>query len=269
MVSIYSLTHHSSDRIYIGKTVKPLKERLQCHLSEARNRKNKSKKLNWIRHLIKQNLIPNINFIAEVDDSEWKEKEQYYIKLGWQVAPNDMLNSPFMPGGEGFGPRGRYKEDYVHVTYTKNCPVCKKIFINNAKKKHNKFCSRQCSNQWSANSSKFKTKRRKIFQTDLIEIAKRINNGEYIKDIAKEYNVHFMTIVKNLKGQTLSTNKIDYKKHHPAGIRHGNSKITPETAEKIRKEYSNGKIYQYQLAEKYNVAQSSIWSILKNKTWKT
>lgn len=46
------------------------------------------------------------------------------------------------------------------------------------------------------------------------------------------------------------------------------AKLTWELAANIRKEYNEGNISQRKLAKKYNVSQSTIQFLIKNKTWK-
>lgn len=53
------------------------------------------------------------------------------------------------------------------------------------------------------------------------------------------------------------------------GEDHARSKFTENDVIEIRNTYSNNSdITQRELAKKYNVSQTAIWSILNNKTWK-
>lgn len=228
MTKIYTLTHPSSTRLYIGKTCRTLNKRLWFHMYESDLHPH-LRKSTWIKSLALKGFIPQIKLIEEVDDNLANDKEKYYIKLGWQVAPLDMLNSPFMPGGEGF--------------------------------QKGKNISKESRDKSSRN-------RRKISNKDLKKIVFRINNGEYIKDIAIEYKVHPVTIIHNLKGSVINTSALTYKHNGPRGIRHGMSKIDTDIVNEIRQKYSSGNYDQYKLAKEYGLTQASIWSIIKNKTWK-
>ena len=62
---------------------------------------------------------------------------------------------------------------------------------------------------------------------------------------------------------------IDEGTHYvPMGEENGNSKLNYKKAEKIREEYKNGGESHRSLGKKYGVNYSTIYSILKNKTWR-
>jgi len=228
LIKIYKLFHPSSNRLYIGKTCRSLKRRLWGHVYES-NKHPHLRKSKWIKSLIRKGFTPEIILIEEVEDNLGNDREKHHIKLGWENSPMDMLNSPSMPGGEGFQ-KGK----------------------NLSKKSRNK----------SARN------RRKFSNEELQSIATRVNRGEYAKDIAKEYGVHRITIMRNLRGSVIGTKPIECNYNRPNGARHGMSKINMEIANEIRSKYSSGNYFQYQLAKEYKIAQASVWSILKNKTWK-
>ena len=270
MVRIYSLTHPSSSRLYVGKTIKSLEERLQHHIWECNDLKKRQRKVNWIRSLKKRGLTPEIKLIAEVEDSEWQEKERYYIRLGRQLLGDDLLNSKKCPGGEGFGKGGRYSEDYVHKTYSKICPQCSKSFIDPPKRKTSIYCSTVCAGKAVAEATKIKRAqtRRKLSDEDLKVIVSKINSGELIKDLAKEYSVSRKTLSCNLNGHTTFTSKMNFKTTRTSGLSHHNVKINQEVACAIREKWLTGKFKQYELASEFGISQATVWSILKNQTWK-
>lgn len=57
-------------------------------------------------------------------------------------------------------------------------------------------------------------------------------------------------------------------KDAPKRENHHLSKLTIESARKIRKEYKNGGIYQWQLAEKYEVSPAAIHQVVSGKYWR-
>lgn len=79
---IYSLSCPLDGTIkYIGKANSP-KDRFRKHKSLAdKNTGDNVLKNKWIKQLLDQNLLPILNIIEEVDVSEWKVKEKFYIKL--------------------------------------------------------------------------------------------------------------------------------------------------------------------------------------------
>lgn len=91
---------------YVGQTSKKLEKRLSSHINKAKNTPNKTTHKNtWIKSLISENLKPIIELVEVVSDSEWKEKEKYYIKK-YKELGFDLLNlseggdSGCMPGGK-------------------------------------------------------------------------------------------------------------------------------------------------------------------------
>lgn len=48
---------------------------------------------------------------------------------------------------------------------------------------------------------------------------------------------------------------------------HGEAKLTWEEVNQIRQLYIDEKMFQYQLAEKFNISQIVIWNIIHNKGW--
>ncbi len=91
---IYKLTHPSSDKIYIGKTA-DLQKRLRKHLYEKSN----TRKNNWIKSLRKNNNIPEIALIEEVDNAIWQSREIFWISYYTEKYGADrILNGT--PGGD-------------------------------------------------------------------------------------------------------------------------------------------------------------------------
>lgn len=78
-VNIYTLADPRSPEIirYVGKTILSIEERLRCHINKIKYRKCHNS--NWVRSLIKVNLHPLVSLLEQVDESEWVEKEKYYI----------------------------------------------------------------------------------------------------------------------------------------------------------------------------------------------
>ena len=56
-------------------------------------------------------------------------------------------------------------------------------------------------------------------------------------------------------------------KHAMTNLLHPKAKLGWELVDKIRKEYANGNISTYGLADKYNVTQGAIWHLVTNKTY--
>jgi len=106
MTKIYSLSSEDNPDyiVYIGKTIKPLRNRLASHKSAAKNNLKNGRNVTKIqRWLLKQerlgvNIL--INLIDEVEDKDWEFFEKHYIKL-YKSFGADLKN--IKPGG-GFNP---------------------------------------------------------------------------------------------------------------------------------------------------------------------
>ena len=77
---------------------------------------------------------------------------------------------------------------------------------------------------------------------------------------------------KGMKGEysTGPTSKETKEKISKAnsGENNGRSKLNWEIVNKIREEYKNENITQKKLAEKYNLTQFMVWSVVNNKRWR-
>lgn len=78
---------------YIGKAANP-KKRLSVHLAS----KERCHRTNWIQSLTKQHVIPVLEIIAEVPETDWQFWERSYIRL-YRGLGFDLVNST--DGGEG------------------------------------------------------------------------------------------------------------------------------------------------------------------------
>lgn len=124
MILIYGLIDPKTNEIrYIGKTSKSLEKRLKDHLVDAKSIMNKTstrrkinKRYSWIISLFKDNLSPNIKLIEEVNESNWEERESYWIS----IFPN-LTN--MTKGGDGgdtnsgkkFGPRTLKQKEIISI----------------------------------------------------------------------------------------------------------------------------------------------------------
>ena len=96
-VYIYSLSCPKTGYIkYIGKAENPVL-RLRKHIEESL-RGNNTKKCNWIKSLINNNLKPILNIEDCVNENEWIFWEKHYISL-YKSFGFDLKNST--NGGDG------------------------------------------------------------------------------------------------------------------------------------------------------------------------
>jgi hypothetical protein len=105
---IYSLNCPLDGTVkYIGKANSP-KDRFRKHKNLAdKNTGDNILKNKWIKQLLDQNLLPILNIIEEVDISEWKTKEKFYIKL-YKDNGAEIFNICGGGNGSSFGNSGSF-----------------------------------------------------------------------------------------------------------------------------------------------------------------
>lgn len=82
---IYVLKHPISKEIrYCGQTIKTLEYRLNEHIQDSK--RHSYYNANWIKSLLKENLIPEIELIEECTIEELNEREIFYIKYFSQIC---------------------------------------------------------------------------------------------------------------------------------------------------------------------------------------
>jgi len=99
-IYIYCLKDPNGLIRYIGKTTN-IKRRLYGHIYEAKKSKGKRYVLNWIINLINSGLLPIIEVIEICNESNWQEKEIYWIDFYRKIIPNLCNNSDGGLGGSG------------------------------------------------------------------------------------------------------------------------------------------------------------------------
>jgi len=96
MTYIYALSDPRTNAIrYVGKSNDP-DRRLQDHIVQAP--RNKYRTARWVNSLIQQGLVPGIEILEEVVDSEWQVSERKWILL-CRAQGCDLTNHT--DGGEG------------------------------------------------------------------------------------------------------------------------------------------------------------------------
>lgn len=286
MVKIYSLTHPSSTRLYIGKTVQTLGNRLSGHMREARQSEAHNRRLNWIRSLVKNGLKPIISLIVEVYDDKWIEEEKYHIALGWKEHPNDMLNDPRFIGGDGSPAGIKHSKESVLKRSGENAPQSKITYIiaNEIREKYStgnykhfdlskeyNISKTMIGNiirneYWIDTENKYEQKLfgRKLDNKQLEEIASRINSGEYIKDLAKEFGISRNNLWSNLNGKINGTIRLEYKTNASINnLKPRKIKLNDEYKSEVIIKYSNNDISERNLAKEYKVSRTCIANILK------
>lgn len=127
-VFIYELIDpRTNEPRYVGKTIN-IKNRLKSHLLYD---KAKTYKNNWIKNLLKENLVPKLNIIARVNENEWEYWEKYYIKLykekGYKLTnATEGGDNPPSNRGRKVSEEEKKRRSKIAVFFWKNHPEIKK-----------------------------------------------------------------------------------------------------------------------------------------------
>lgn len=80
-ITIYTLSHPITKEIrYVGKTKqKDITFRLKQHIVNAKSTKESYYSVNWIKKLIRQDLLPTIEVLDICNESNWQEYEIFWI----------------------------------------------------------------------------------------------------------------------------------------------------------------------------------------------
>ena len=81
---------------YVGYTSKGAEQRLAKHVQEARLKSTNVHRLNWLRSLLKDGIMPQAVVLEQVNAENWKAKEAFWIN---HFGRDNLVNST--DGGEG------------------------------------------------------------------------------------------------------------------------------------------------------------------------
>lgn len=109
--------------------------------------------------------------------------------------------------------------------------------------------------------------RAKMTNQEVIDVRQRYINGESIDNIYKDYKERYSnkdTFKRIVLGETYKdVGNIPSKSQ----IRHTNAKLTDQQVREIRKRYETEKISYAKLGEEYGISSSSVYQIIKRKTY--
>lgn len=98
ILKIYAIKDPRSSLVrYVGATSRELSKRLSGHIDEAK-RGRKSHKASWIRELLSEDLLPNIEIICTASPENWRELEKFWIDYHIEIG-SPLTN--LMQGGLG------------------------------------------------------------------------------------------------------------------------------------------------------------------------
>jgi hypothetical protein len=178
---IYSLNCPLDGTVkYIGKSNSP-KDRFRKHKNlSGKNTGDNILKNKWIKNLLDKNLLPILNIIEEVDVSEWKDKEKFYIKL-YKDNGVELFNICGGGNGSSFGNSGSFvgKPKVKVVCLTKEGDYVKSF---DSIKEGREFCGKRIYNVLVGKRKTsggyiwiFKEKYDSLTATELSDIIKNAN----------------------------------------------------------------------------------------------
>lgn len=205
-VKIYILVDPRDNAIrYVGKTTQKLSTRLSAHLREN----SKCHRCNWIKNLKACDLKPRIVVLEELcGEWPWQEAEKFWIKF-LKLNGHNLTNNT--SGGDGVPDlpketreiitsawRGR-KHSKETIEKLKHCR--KNFHHTEATKKKMSKAHKGREIKWV---DKIAKKLQKLTNDDIVTIKARLEKGEKVCNLAKEYNVHRTTLSKIKMGTYLT-----------------------------------------------------------------
>lgn len=183
---------------YIGKTARPVDLRLKEHLREPAGKHRRSR---WIQKLKRLGLKPEVVVLEQIEGAwPWQESERYWIAFakaqGW-----DLVNST--AGGEGVENLTADARARIATTWKgrKHRPeTIAKLKAARALRKTSDATRAKMSAAmrgreitWAA---KIAVAVRKLSPEQRESILRRLEAGERVKDLAREFGVHRTTLSK-------------------------------------------------------------------------
>jgi len=294
---VYRISHIDSGKSYIGITTN-YKKRMQVHFNSHNTN-------SYLHRTIKKHGKENFKHEIIFECNSWKElceEETEYIKIFNTKAPNGYN---LTDGGEGTLGRlysletrkkiGKMsKNRFVSEKTRKKMSDAKlnmsletrkkisesnknKIVSNETRKKMSEtrkgfVCSKEAKQNMSiAQQNKSNKTKQKIAKTlsifskeQIIEIKQMLINGVFQKDIAKKFNVVQSTIGSIKRGEHYSW--IQTPGVGLNDLLKGKRKLTDKQILEVRKMLLN-KISQREIAEKFNISNSTIGCIKRNERY--
>lgn len=200
---------------YVGKTIQPLKTRLNAHMCDKSN----CHRVHWLNQLKALGLKPEIVLLEEIiGDWPWQESERFWIKYFKSQGFNLTNNTS---GGDGvpdlpIETRERLRKLWIGKKHKPESII--KIGEASKGRKHTEEHKAHMKQIMTGREIKWSDKvasaLRKLSDDDVKIIKEKLSNGMLVKDLAKMYSVHRTTISKIKKGiyHERYRNKPDHKR---------------------------------------------------------
>lgn len=234
---IYKVTNLVNGKIYIGKTVRTVEERKKQHIYVAIHNNS-----NFIFHKALRKYGEN-SFTWEVIDTaetenDLKEKEIFWITHYNSYIQNKNSNGYNMSlGGEGQSGL-KWSEE--------------------SKRKLSESIKLSGRTKGSKNSNT------KLTEEDVLQIKELIKEGFSLTEISKKHNVSHAAISRIKTGDNwyYIGDDVSYFEYH------GNAKLTESKVIEIKLLIKEGKMNQKDIAEKFNISNTTVNKISTGEIWK-
>lgn len=158
-INIYSLSHPDTNEVrYIGKTVKPVSQRLSNHIYNAKVTRHNKHLSNWILKILLEGKRPKIECLEVCDEEVWQEREKYWIS-----QYSNLINLTI--GGDGSQDFHHTQETIEKIRalktgfkYSEESKIKKSIFFKNIER----------TQEWKDNISKANRNRKATEKTKKI-----------------------------------------------------------------------------------------------------
>jgi hypothetical protein len=214
IVNIYELIDPVSYKPrYVGKTITDLSDRLKVHIHQSKIAVKHTHKEAWIKGLLNKGLRPIINLIEQVEDSNWVDREMYWISK-YRLMYQDLCNLSI--GGDGYS-GARHSEDWKQALSQKmkgnkygvgrKWTEGQREKIMNGRTVWNKgtkgvmIASEKQKATMSLRMTGEKHPQAKLSNEEVSKIRQRYVNGESRKTLSIEFEINYSHMCKILKNK--------------------------------------------------------------------
>lgn len=206
-VFIYTLEHPITNEVrYVGKTKNP-KMRFHNHCNKLHN--EKTHKRNWINNLRKENLRPVMEILDEVEESEWKYWEKFWIEQFRQWGFNLVNHTS---GGDGLtiGNITSFKKGHRPWNYGTRKP---KILKGNRGRTENSIKNHFQKGfiPWNKNHSGYTTSKAKKVYQYCPYTGEFIKEWNSVKEVFLELNINAASIAHCCRLKSKSAGKFIWR----------------------------------------------------------
>lgn len=242
MAYIYALIDPRTNEVrYIGKA-SDIAVRLRRHKTEKGN----THKCYWLRQLREQGYVPQLQVLEEVEDSNWAEREIWWIKYYRDNGANLTNHCSGGNGAPGISPSDETRQKLsqsLKAHWEKNPPTISEEHLAAL------IAGRRATPQSAETREKISQALCGIKRSD--ETCKKISRAKQGQKYGPPTESKRRKIGEANKGE-----------------RNGMAKLTMALAQEIRERYATNDVSLSQLGREYGVDTKQIHRIVRNESWR-